>query len=89
MLYTVYVLHSKIYDKIYIGYTSDLIKRFYSHNIFGTKGYTMKYRPWEVIYTEVFSLKANALKREKELKSSCGRQFIRNMIQGSSLGHIR
>ncbi|MDZ7797126.1 MAG: GIY-YIG nuclease family protein [Candidatus Marinimicrobia bacterium] len=65
MIFTVYVLYSKKYDKIYIGYTSDLIKRFYSHNELGIKGYTVKYRPWEVIYTEVFTDKKDAMQREK------------------------
>ncbi len=81
MTYTVYVLYSKKYDKIYIGYTSDLIKRFHSHNELGTKSYTVKYRPWEVVYTEVFTDKANAMKRENELKSYQGRSFIRNILK--------
>ena len=45
------------------------------------KGYTIKYRPWKVIYTEEFSDKAKAMKREKELKSSNGRAFIRSLIE--------
>jgi putative endonuclease len=51
-----------------------------SHNQLATKGYTIKYRPWKVIYTEEFSDKASAMKREKELKSSNGRAFIRSLI---------
>jgi putative endonuclease len=82
MIYTVYVLYSKKYDKIYIGYTSDLIKRFYSHNELGIKGFTVKYRSWEVAYTEVFTDKNEAKRREKELKSSRGRAFIREQIVG-------
>jgi len=81
MIYTVYVLYSKKYDKIYIGYTSNLIKRFHSHNKLGTKGYTLKYRPWEVIHSEVFTDKANVMKREKELKSYKGRCFIRDLLK--------
>ncbi len=81
MIYTVYVLHSKKYDKIYIGYTSDLIKRFHSHNKLGIKGYTLKYRPWEVIYTEIFDSKVKAMKRENELKTFRGRCFLRKFIE--------
>jgi len=82
MLYTVYVLYSKKYDKIYIGYTCNLIKRFHSHNKLGVKGYTVRYRPWEVVYTETFNSKNKAMKREKELKSSRGRAFIREQFVG-------
>jgi putative endonuclease len=79
-MFTVYVLHSEKFDKIYIGFTSYLESRMNSHNQLATKGYTIKYRPWKVIYTEEFSDKASAMKREKELKSSNGRAFIRSLI---------
>jgi putative endonuclease len=82
MLYTVYALYSKKYDKIYIGYTTNLIKRFYAHNELGIKGYTVKYRSWEVVYTEIFNSKNEAIKREKELKSSRGRAFVRELLVG-------
>ena len=79
-MFTVYVLHSEKYNKTYIGFTSDLEARLLSHNHLATKGYTIKYRPWKVIYTEEFSDKASAMKREKELKSSNGRIFIRSLL---------
>ncbi|MHA8075018.1 GIY-YIG nuclease family protein, partial [Aquirufa sp. TARAVU-A1A] len=34
------VLYSATFDKIYIGYTSDLISRFHSHNSLAKSGYT-------------------------------------------------
>ena len=75
-MFVVYILKSLSFDKIYIGYTSNLIQRFYSHNQFATKGYTTRYRPWEVIHVEVFYSKQEALKREKFLKSGAGRKWI-------------
>ncbi|WP_300357300.1 GIY-YIG nuclease family protein [Fluviicola sp.] len=79
-MFVTYVLYSPVHDKIYIGYTSDLIDRFRSHNQFATKGHTIKFRPWEVIHIEFFDSKSEAMKREKELKSSRGRDFIRTKI---------
>jgi putative endonuclease len=79
-MYTVYALYSKEYDKIYIGFTSNMEVRFYSHNVAATKGYTIKYRPWIILYTEETESKEAAMKREKELKSSKGRLFIRSLI---------
>ena len=81
MVYTVYVLYSKKYDKIYIGYTSDLIKRFHSHNELGTKGYTIKYRPWDVIYTEVFSNKDRCNEKGKGTKNISGKSFYKRIIK--------
>jgi len=80
-MFTVYILYSNTKDKIYIGYTSDPIQRFYSHNIFAKKGYTIKFRPWEVVYTDVTESKAAAMKRESQLKSSKGREWILNKIR--------
>ena len=79
-MYTVYLLYSEKFDKIYIGFTTNLIERLKSHNELGIKGYTLKYRPWTVIYTENFLDKSSALKREKELKSSRGRDFCRKLV---------
>ena len=79
-MYIVYILYSDKFDKIYIGYTSNLEQRFLSHNELGSKGWTLHYRPWRIIYTEVFSLKEEAMKREKQLKGGKGREWIRNVI---------
>jgi putative endonuclease len=81
--FVVYLLYSVTSDKIYIGYTSNLIARFHSHNKFATKGYTVKFRPWEVAYLEVFQTKKDAMRREKELKSSQGRMFLKTVLQNS------
>ena len=75
-MFTVYVLYSISFNKIYIGYTSDLENRLISHNHLATKGYTIKYRPWVIAYTQVFETKKEAIIRETQLKSSNGRQFI-------------
>jgi len=79
-MYTVYALYSKEYDKIYIGYTADLEQRLLSHNELGKKGWTIKFRPWLLIYQETIQLKSDALKREKELKTAAGRNFIWSII---------
>ena len=79
-MYTVYVLYSKTFDKIYIGMTSDISERFKSHNKLSKKGWTKNFRPWEIIYREEYEEKAAALKREKQLKSASGRAFIRSLI---------
>ena len=80
-MFTVYVLYSKNSDKIYIGYTSDLTNRLLSHNKLASKGWAIKYRPWELIYQEEFSDKSSVMRREKELKSHRGRDFIRKLLK--------
>jgi putative endonuclease len=79
-MFTVYVLYSPSFNKIYIGYTSDINNRFLSHNELATKGYTIRYRPWTIAHTEEFQTKKEAMAREKQLKSSNGRKFVWDII---------
>jgi putative endonuclease len=80
-MYQVYVLYSENYQKIYIGMTSNLEARLKSHNELGTKGWTIKYRLWVIIYTEEMKTKQEALVRERQLKSAKGREFIWSLIK--------
>jgi len=77
-MFMVYVLYSPKFDKLYIGFTSNLKNRLLSHNSLGKKGFTIKFRPWKLILSEKFELKKDAMTREKQLKSGQGRQWIRD-----------
>jgi putative endonuclease len=79
-MFFVYVLYSPSANKFYVGYTSNLESRLLSHNQLGTKDWTKRYRPWELVYTESYQTKSSALKREKELKTGVGREFIQKML---------
>ncbi len=74
-MYSTYILYTTNYQKIYIGYTSDLEQRLLSHNLYSKKGWTIKYRPWILVFSESFETKKEALLREKQLKSAKGREF--------------
>ena len=78
--FVVYILYSCKFQKSYVGYTSDLIDRFKSHNSLSTKGFTIKFRPWEVAYVEAFTSKREAIKREKYLKTGVGRELVKAII---------
>ena len=78
-MFTVYILYSDKHDKHYVGFTTDLAERFLSHNHLSFKGWTARYRPWEIIHTEEFATKAEAMDREKWLKSGVGRAFTKTL----------
>jgi putative endonuclease len=80
-MFTVYVLYSPSSNKTYTGYTSDIDSRLRSHNVMANKGFTVKYRPWVLIYSEEFSTKTDAIKRENELKTGKGRTFIKGIVK--------
>jgi len=79
-MFYVYVLKSKIFNKIYIGYTSELKGRLEAHNHISNKGWTKAFKPWELVYSEEYNTKIDAMKREKQLKSQKGREFIHKEI---------
>jgi putative endonuclease len=79
-MFTVYILYSPSYNKTYVGFTSNLEQRLLSHNKLGKKGWTIKFRPWNLIHTEVFDTKMEALFREKQLKAGKGRDWIQSEL---------
>jgi len=80
-MFTVYVLYSQSHNKIYIGQTEDIERRLFEHNNGLLSGYTKRYIPWETIYTEEYPSRSDALKREKQMKSQKGREFIWSIIK--------
>ncbi|MBU0672320.1 MAG: GIY-YIG nuclease family protein [Candidatus Margulisbacteria bacterium] len=81
-MHTVYVLKSRIAKKSYVGITADLTRRTHEHNS-GKHQYTKRYMPWEVIYTEEYSNFSEATKREKYLKTTSGRRFLKGVFAKS------
>ncbi len=80
-MYTIYAIHNNDADKIYIGQTADIQERLMQHNDHTFKGYTARFEgEWKLIYTESVATRPEALKREKQLKSYQGRQFIKKHI---------
>ena len=67
-MYYVYLLRSFKNNDLYIGYTTDLKRRFADHN----KGFvqtTKPNMPWKLIYYEAYIAKHDATRREKQLKN--------------------
>ena len=66
--YFVYLLASKKRGTLYIGVTSDLIKRTYQHKAQIIPGFTKKYAVKQLVYFEKFNQIEHAIQREKRLK---------------------
>ncbi|QQS43970.1 GIY-YIG nuclease family protein [Candidatus Roizmanbacteria bacterium] len=67
--YFVYILASQRNGTLYIGVTSDLIKRTWEHRNKIVKGFTAQYNVHILVYYEVFNDVNRALRREKQLKA--------------------
>ena len=80
MEYFVYVLVSKVDNKFYTGYTQNLIQRLDDHNS-GKVISTRQRKPFDLIYYEACLNQQDALHREKYLKSTYGKRYIRNRLK--------
>ena len=63
-----YILASQRNGTLYIGVTSDLIKRIWEHKNKVVKGFTEKYGVAQLVYYEVHVTAEAAIRREKRLK---------------------
>jgi putative endonuclease len=64
----VYLLASERYGTLYIGVTSDLVKRVWQHREGVADGFTKKYRIKRLVWFEVHGDIMAAITREKVLK---------------------
>jgi putative endonuclease len=83
-MFCVYVIENSL-GKIYTGYTANFENRLKRHNGFlPTKKTSYTYKnggDWKLIYKEEFNARIEAIKRERELKSFKGREFVKNYIK--------
>ncbi|WP_111309488.1 GIY-YIG nuclease family protein [Confluentibacter sediminis] len=64
----VYFMTNKNNTVIYVGVTSDLLKRVYQHKTKAYKGFTDRYNCNKLIYFEEFDDINKAIAREKQIK---------------------
>jgi putative endonuclease len=83
MQYYIYILASKKSGTLYIGVTSDLIKRVYEHKNDIVEGFTQKYAVHNLVYFEATESIESAIIREKQLKK-WNRAWKINLIEKSN-----
>lgn len=77
--YYLYIIHSEKLDRYYTGSCSDPEQRLIRHNAGATPS-TKPGRPWTIVYSEEFSSRSEAIKRENYVKRQKSRVFIENLI---------
>jgi putative endonuclease len=76
-MHFVYVLRSEQKKYLYVGLTNNLERRISQHQN-GREQTTSPYRPFELVYTEKYPTRAEARKREKQLKSGQGKEWLKS-----------
>ena len=81
---TLYILASHKEGTLYIGETSNLLKRVYEHKNNLADGFTKKYGVHLLVYYEVHQTMEDAILREKQMKK-WKREYKINLIQSKNL----
>lgn len=78
--YFVYILTNRNNKVLYIGITSNLVKRIYEHKNKLADGFTKKYNVDKLVYYEMYDDPENAIKREKTMKNLLRRKKLALII---------
>ena len=81
MEHYLYILKSKSADKFYVGISQNPKRRLEYHNTF-EKGFTSRYRPWEIVFTQEFNSKKEASIIEIKIKKWKSKKMIERVIRG-------
>lgn len=65
---TVYILASKRNGTLYVGVTSNLIKRVWEHKSNLVSGFTRRYKVHQLVWYEVHGTMGSAILKEKRIK---------------------
>jgi len=84
-MYFIYILKSELDNNFYVGYTHNIDKRLQNHengNVHSTKNR----RPLRLVYFEACLNQQDAIHREKYLKTSWGKRYIKNRLKNYLTG---
>ena len=79
----VYIMASRPYGTLYIGVTSDLIKRVWQHREGFVDGFTKQHKTHRLVWYEIHCDIIEAITREKQLKH-WNRDWKINLIQSTN-----
>ena len=83
-MYYIYILYSPSFDKYYVGYSSDPLRRLTEHNTKPFNTYTSKYRPWFLKATfKCSEIEREAIWAERFIKKQKSRRLLQQLCDPS------
>ncbi len=79
-MYYTYILYSKKLNRYYVGSTQDLSSRLLRHNCGDGCKYTKVGIPWDLVYSESYCTRKEAVNRELFIKKKKSRVYIEQLI---------
>ena len=81
----VYILASRRNGTLYVGVTSDIVRRIWQHKNDMAQGFTQKYRVHTLVWYELYADMESAIGREKAIKE-WKRAWKLELIEASNPG---
>jgi putative endonuclease len=82
MPFHAYLLQSETTGRFYIGHTENLTKRIFEHN--SNRTLSIRNRgPWKLVHAEEYATRAEAARRERQIKKMKSRKWIENLARAS------
>ncbi len=79
-MFYIYVLRSQTTGRFYTGQTASIPERKQKHEQ-GLSPSTKGRGPWDLVHQEEFATRAEAMRRERELKTGKGRNELKRILQ--------
>ena len=77
-MFSAYILQSQKTQRYYIGSSEDIENRLEEHNSGETKS-IRKGIPWKLIHSEQFETRAEAVKKEKQIKARGAKRYLESL----------
>jgi len=81
MKYFLYILKSEKNGRYYTGISQNPQIRLEYHNSI-EKGFTSRYRPWNIVFAKEFDSKKEAMLIEKKIKNWKSKKMIQKILSG-------
>lgn len=78
-MFFVYILQSQKHRRYYIGSCQNTDERLIRHNT-GRVSITKSGKPWHLVYKESFETRADAVRREKQIKNYKGGNAFKKLL---------
>jgi putative endonuclease len=78
-MFKVYIIYSAFLDRYYVGSTANIEDRLFRHKNSGSKS-TKSASDWELVYSEEFDTRSEAVMREREIKGKKSRKYLESLI---------
>ena len=80
VVYYVYLMANRKHGTLYVGVTSNLVRRAYQHRASAVNSFTSRYHIRRLVWFECYDDPLTAITREKEIKKS-RREWKINLIE--------